>query len=153
MTKRDVDFSIDPNLVKDTGAVIVDCANGNLKDIPILGKQISDQLYYMPATVTTALTQFSSNFTKAYTDMLHQRVGIGKALESASVNASLNEMLLSNSFHANQQGAFPLPPASFAPAPSLHYPTYTYYPPIPVMPGPSPVTPPPDSHPTPDPTP
>lgn len=110
-------FAMNTNTTDNVGSQVETAGNQDLHDVNWLQNQINNHQVGMPLMLYTALEQFGTKMTQVRTDLLSNRVAIGKALQNGSIATAMNEVHLKDSFSShttNGSDVFPpdAPPAT-----------------------------------------
>ncbi|GHO87911.1 hypothetical protein [Dictyobacter formicarum] len=113
----DTPFAMNTNTTDSVGSQVETAGKQDLAHVNWLQDQINNHQVEMPLMLYTAFEQFGTKITQARTDLLDNRVAIGKALQNGSIATAMNEVHLKDSFSShttNSSDAFPpdAPPAT-----------------------------------------
>lgn len=103
-------FAMDTDTTASVGRELETAGQQDLDQVGWLQTQINNQMG-MPRMLHTALEQFGTKITRTRTDLLNNRITIGKALQNSAIAAAMNEVHLRDSFvPQTRNGSEPFPP-------------------------------------------
>lgn len=93
-------FGINTPLTHEVGGKIAQAANDDFFFTTYLYYNLHGPFYMgMPSVLDDPMSQFATNFTSAYSDLLTQRQHIGKALQNAATDAEMTDLTIAKGYH------------------------------------------------------
>lgn len=90
-------FGINTPLAHEVGSQMTQAFSTDQAN-PIYGLW-DNSYYYLPTILFEPQSQFRTNFTNAYEDLISQRKAIGDALNNAATDAEMTDLQIAKGFH------------------------------------------------------